>query len=284
MAKFGDAQLDRAGARLISRVEQKEFHDSPQNREKGRALFCTLMTRPAWSCSLRSHVEHKISKITGYENIDKILRHTAKEKRADYLAFERNIIVEQKEFHDSPQNREKGRALEELLGKLAAKNKFAGVNWPATSRDEEKQVSILAARFNDKIKDYIHTSDKQIRSTKRILNLPSAIGVLLLIFDEVAGIFPPVIRQRVERTFAAKIDDSPIYADVEIVIFVCRLKNIQVSGNRTVMGRIIRRNDKVELVKYSYDLLEVLNRGERTASFVSPVFQIDTDAGTFFGT
>ena len=79
------------------------------------------MNKPARTGSLRWNVENSFRSVQGYENLDVVLKHVNKDKRADYLFFDRKLVAEQKEYIDSPQHRAKGKAALELSDRLIAK-------------------------------------------------------------------------------------------------------------------------------------------------------------------
>ena len=183
------------------------------------------MTKPPKPGSLRAIVEDKIKGVPGYKNLDKELRTIREGERADYIAFDRRMVIEQKEQQNMPEHRANGRALEDLAAALEVKYKMsmfdiAMASPPiAVTSEEAALLRKLKDKFYDKQKDNAHKANNQIASTKRILSLPNAVGVLLLIFDQVPGMMPEIINQRATRDLHAMEGNEPKFKHIDIIMF-----------------------------------------------------------------
>lgn len=224
------------------------------------------MTKPAKLGSLRKYVEDKVSAIQGYENIDKML----KGERADYLLYGRQVIVEQKEFENSPQHIKKGSIVQSYTAQIFDKygidpssqdRSYLSEMYKLLSKEEVAHLSKLRNDFTDKIKDDIHKANKQIGSTKRVLGLPNATGAVLMIFDGINGIMPSVMEDRVGRIFRAQQNDEPLYKHVDIFIFVLRMKDMLFDGSSRLNGQMTR-SGSAEHVGHARSILDALKAGE----------------------
>ena len=224
------------------------------------------MTKFAKPGSLRKYVEDKISAIQGYENIDKIL----KSKGADYLLYGRRVIVEQKEFENSPQHRKKGSRMqaysEQLFEKyginpISQDRSYLSEKYKLLSEEEATHLSKLRNDFYDKIKDDIRDANKQIESTKKALGLPEATGVVLMIFDRINSIMPSVIENRVGRIFGAQQNGEPLYKHVDVFIFALWMKDMLYDGADYLNGQMTR-SGSAEHIEHARNILDALKVGQ----------------------
>jgi hypothetical protein len=253
------------------------------------------MTQPAKPNSLRDLIERRICKIPGYENLNQILRSTPEGKRADYTAFDRKLIIEQKEHLDSPQHRLKGLALHAFTTALEDKYNLTVdelLEQSIISEQERKIFLDLKNNFYNKIKSSVQEADKQIASTKILLkiysvhvktrklltserllisastrqpifgfsrerSIPESIGVLLLVFEQVSGIIFPVIHERIGRIFASET----LYINVDIVIFACIMKDMLMDGSPNFVGHISRSSEDATHLDYAKQIRLALNEG-----------------------
>lgn len=224
------------------------------------------MTKPAKPGSVRKHIEDNISTIRGYENIDKIMRGD----RADYLLYDRKVIVEQKEFENSPQHNEKGRLQQAYILQLFEKygidphsqdRAYLQEQRKRLSEEEAAQLENLRDNFYNKIKVNIHKANNQISSTKNVLGLPNAVGVVLMVFDRINGIIPSVIEERVNRTFNTLENGDPSCKHVDIFIYALWMKDMLYDGADYLSGHITR-NASMENIEYARSILDSLKKGQ----------------------
>ena len=227
------------------------------------------MTKPAKPGSLRKHIEDKISAIQGYENLDKIMRG----ERADYLLFNRKVIIEQKEFENSPQHNKKGALQQNYTMQLFAKygidpysrdQLYLQEKHKLLSQEEAGQLDKLRDDFYNKIKVNMHKANSQIGATQRVLGLPNAVGVVLMVFDKINGMMPAVIRDRVTRTFDTLENGEPSCKHVDIVIFALWMKGMSYDGAEYLNGHITR-NGSTEHTEYARSILDGLKEGQTQA-------------------
>jgi hypothetical protein len=167
-------------------------------------LLETPLRPPIHTITLQANVEDCLRKADTYENVDVLLKHLPAHKKADHLLFLREVVIEQKDYNETPEHRKKGRALKTYVsflsakyGQLASLAEFERI----VTQEERRKLRLLENDFYDKIKDYMDRADKQLASTKVELEIPDALGVLLLNFDTISGIIPEIIKKRVFRCF-----------------------------------------------------------------------------------
>ncbi len=231
------------------------------------------MTKPAKPGSFRKFIEDKIHAIPGCVDIDDLMRREPESKKADYLLYDRNVIVEQKEYGNSPQHMEKGRRYQEYVGGLFKKYGIDADALDDSNRDES--FGLLSAEevahlrklkndFYDKIKDEMHKANIQIQSTKRVLGLPDAVGVVLVIFDRVNGIMPDVISQRVFRAFDILKEGEPLYKHVDVFIYSLYMRDLLYNGHSQVNGQITREGS-LRSIEYARRILDDLGENKGSA-------------------
>lgn len=228
------------------------------------------MTKPAKPGSLRKYVEDAIRAIPGCEDVDDLMRREPEGNKADYLLYDRNVIVEQKEYRNSPQSIEKGKRYQEYVGGLfnkygidsnALNESNRDENFRLLSAEEVTHLHKLKGDFYDKIKDEIHKANAQIKSTKRMLGVSDAVGVVLVIFDCVNGFMPAVISQRVLGAFDILKDGEPLYKHVDVFIYSLRMKHLVYNNYSQVNGQITREGSPRSL-DYARRILDDLREGQ----------------------
>ena len=71
-------------------------------------------------------------------------------------------------------------------------------------------------------------ADKQLASTKVELEIPDALGVLLLNFDTISGIFPEIIKKKVFRCFFRP--GGKQHQHIDFVIASYAMKDVAING------------------------------------------------------
>lgn len=226
------------------------------------------MSKPAKPGSLRHNIEGRILSIEGVEDLQQMLSHVAEGERADYSLYNRKLILEQKEFVDSIEHHRRGKSIESLIQELMKKY---NVN-PSTldylpkvlSREDAKFLDNKRSKFYHKIQQYMGKANNQIASTKHILNAHDSIGILLMIFDQIPGIFPAVIHERIDRCSKDKSKYVIPYEHIDIVIYICHLKDMEIHGRKQVCGYIIR-SDRSDYIDYTNKLIDVLTTSSESS-------------------
>lgn len=100
-------------------------------------------------------------------------------------------------------------------------------------------------------------ADKQISSTKRILEINTSVDSLLIIFDGIPRILSDVIFERVVRCFDETRDSADAYQHVDFVVFACHLKDMLVNGKSHVNGHATRTAEG-RSINYARQVLNAL--------------------------
>ena len=202
---------------------------------------------PAVTSSLRYDIEQVLANMPGFENIDTLLKNVKEGKRADYLFEERSVIVEQKEITEWSSTRKQKDLQsfsEEMLYKYYQNypEKIPGID--DFSEDDVRTSERLVLEKLDPIKDLMHKANKQIESTKRLLEISNASGLLLLISDQMPLLFPHSFFARV-RTALYILEEGKIkYSHLDAVLVIARASGFTANG-RTRFDLIISRNPDV---------------------------------------
>jgi hypothetical protein len=134
--------------------------------------------------TLQQRFETFIRTVRGFESIDELLKtvHLEGKRRADYLLWDRQIIVEQKVLVEDPADKpqkffnglvNQGRIL--FYGRTSSDRILAGL----TDGDVQKKRMFLSitkgleAQFAD--------ADKQTRDTREIFSVPNAVGIVVIL-------------------------------------------------------------------------------------------------------
>lgn len=165
-----------------------------------------------------------IKTFRGFESIDVLLkkRPHPKKERADYLVWDRRVIIEQKRLMVDPA--EKPRAFGHNLmrergfiawGTHSLNNILSGLP------DEKTLRYKLALNVTQSIGNIISKADNQIRDTKEIFGIHRVSGILIILNEDAPTFSPDVIAYRLEQMFSRPAaDGSPLYTNLSMVIVI----------------------------------------------------------------
>jgi hypothetical protein len=174
--------------------------------------------------SLLERFESFVTTLDGFESIDSLL-HVADPKgikRADYLVQNRHIIIEQKVLRSNPIGRPQ-RFVDKLAsergiliyGRVSTAQIFSGQ--PDTRDLQRKMVLDLARVIDDDVAD----ADKQTAETRRLFNIPNALGVLLFLNESADALRPDVIHFALRNSFHKKHESDALrYTANECVVVI----------------------------------------------------------------
>jgi hypothetical protein len=149
----------------------------------------------------------------GFENIDELLRdvHLPDKRRADYLLWERQVIIEQKILVVDPADRpqkfvdeliQRGRIL--AYGRLSVERIFAGLP------DGDELKSKMIRGITKGVEDSFAGADKQTRDTREIFSIPDAIGIVLILNVSAPTLHPDLVRYGLSQVLKKKREDGSI--------------------------------------------------------------------------
>lgn len=163
--------------------------------------------------NLVGRFEAFIRTIRGFESIDELLRTAQVEgkKRADYLLWDRQIIVEQKVLLDDPADKpqkfvnelmKRGRIL--AYGTASTNRIFAGMH----DGDEQKRRMFLSVTKG--LEASFAAADKQTRDTRKIFSIPDAVGMVVILNVSSPTLHPDLVRYGLSQVLLKRRDDGSI--------------------------------------------------------------------------
>jgi hypothetical protein len=163
--------------------------------------------------NLRERFEMFIKTMRGFESIDELLKdvHLEGKKRADYLLWDRQIIVEQKILVNDPADKpqkfinqliNKGRIL--AWGRVSTNRIFAGM----PDGDQQKRRMFLS--ITKGLEASFADADKQTRDTREIFSIPDAIGVVVILNVSAPTLHPDLMRYGLSQVLIKRTDDGSI--------------------------------------------------------------------------
>lgn len=149
--------------------------------------------------SLENRFLQFLSAWPGAERIDDIIPSSAftSKKRADFLLFRRSVVVELKTLKTDTSPK-----IDKELDKHRNRDDYPLIYGPVDIQkilrhlpDQEEINRRIYRNITRSIEDSIRSAEIQVRDTKEILNLPNAIGLVVLL-NEGIGVFSPDIAVR----------------------------------------------------------------------------------------
>jgi hypothetical protein len=173
---------------------------------------------------LRKRFEAFIKTVRGFESIDDLLNDKPLEgrKRADYLLWDRTIIVEQKVLEADPSYRPQ-KFVNDLMkkrgilfyGTLSTDHIFARLP------DGQEQKRRMLLSITKGLEASIADADKQTRDTREIFSIPDAIGIVVILNVSAPTLRPDLISYSLNQVFEKRRnDDSVRYQNNDGVIVI----------------------------------------------------------------
>ena len=185
--------------------------------------------------NLKARFERFMSTLPGVENIDTLMEQCdlPDRKRADYLAFNRRVIIEQKsletvDLHDKVQAVIDGLSERENLGEgeisLASFAKLI-----PQSPDGNDCKKRLRQMLTQKIDDVLAKADRQTGDSRKTFVIPQAVGIVVILNDSIQLIEPDFV---VDKAFAMLqekfLPTGKIrYPHNQVVIYISEAHRIQ---------------------------------------------------------
>ncbi len=137
--------------------------------------------------------------------------HLPDKKRADYLLWERQVIIEQKvlviDQADRPQ-----KFVDELIqqGRILAYGRVSVERIFARLPDGDELKSKMIRGITKGVEDSFAAADKQTRDTRDIFSIPNAIGIVLILNVSVPTLHPDLIRYGLSQVLKKRREDGSI--------------------------------------------------------------------------
>jgi hypothetical protein len=150
------------------------------------------MTMP----TLKERFERFMSALQGVENIDTLMKHCnlPNRKKADYLAFKRLVIIEQKSFDVDVDGKVQAVIDDFVHARGTVDNdniSFASfVQIIAQLPDGNDLRRRLRQILTQKVDDVLAEADKQTRDTRKTFFIPEAVG-MVVVLNETAQLIEP---------------------------------------------------------------------------------------------
>jgi hypothetical protein len=163
--------------------------------------------------NLQERFEAFIKAVRGFESIDTLLQdaHVEGKKRADYLLWDRAIIVEQKVLVADPSDKpqkfvdqlmKQGRIL--VYGRVSSDRIFAGMP------DGEEQKRRMLLSITKGLEASFADADKQTRDTRELFAIPDALGMVVILNVSAPTLRPDLISYGLSQVLAKRKDDGSV--------------------------------------------------------------------------
>lgn len=148
--------------------------------------------------TLNDRFEQFMLSTRGVESIDQLLKQSVIEgrQRADYLACNRRVVIEQKSIDVNPDYK-----IQRFLNTLASAGRLPGcgqTDWTLAELlskvgpDGSALFDELRERVTKVLDDIIAKADSQTRDTKQTFLIPEAIGIVIVLNEHAQHIFPDI--------------------------------------------------------------------------------------------
>jgi hypothetical protein len=153
---------------------------------------------------LRKRFESFIETMPRFESVDALLDDGsyADKERADYLLWDRNVIVEQKALVVDPADKP-----QQFMNRLLAQGRIRPFRKSTTRAifDSLPDGKVLEHKMylnmTRSLEKDIAKADRQTRDSREIFNIPEAVGVLLILNENARALPPDLIRYRLDLVY-----------------------------------------------------------------------------------
>ena len=163
--------------------------------------------------NLQERFEAFIAKSRGFENIDELFRgkHLAGKKRADYLVWERTVILEQKVLVHDPFAKAQ-RFVTQLITErgIVAYGTFSTDRMFSKMPDGQEQKRRMIPHVTKGLEASFATADKQTRDTRDILSIPNAVGIVILLNLSAPTLRPDLIQYGLSQSLQKRTSDGSL--------------------------------------------------------------------------
>ena len=146
--------------------------------------------------------------------------------RADYLMFDRSLVVELKDLQDDPEYK-----IQRVFDKFTRRPGFPIVVFGTASLTQVTQKlppdvageinSAVANAVSEVLEDLVEKANRQIRNTKQVLGLPEAGGLLFISNAALSVLSPALVVYRLERVIKKHTKEgTPRFPEIHAVCYV----------------------------------------------------------------
>lgn len=175
--------------------------------------------------SLNDRFKAFLAQLPSAESIDEIRLPPgfSEEKRADFFVEDRKVVVELKSLESDPEQK-----IHEEIAKHRHRDEFPlfygemEVNKVLKHLpDGQAIMQKMFEKISRSIEQSFRSADRQIKSTKSIFDLPDALGLLILLNEDLSVLSPEIVSQKVSLLLTRKEQNGSFhYKDVASVLVV----------------------------------------------------------------
>lgn len=152
-----------------------------------------------------------------------------KQKKADYLAMGRQIVIEQKCI-----NQDQASKIQEEVEKFSDADEYpifygkrdlnSVIDKLPNKEDIKRTIYSKSTRL---LESYLIQANKQIESTVNIFGLSSICGVLVVLNDKVKVLSPEIVASRIQQRLKETKNGNPRFPQIDYVIFISETHNVE---------------------------------------------------------
>jgi len=181
--------------------------------------------------NLKERFERFMSILPGVEHVDALMEqcNLPGRQRADYLAFNRSVIIEQKSLDVDPDYK-----VPEFFEKHTNVNSIGDADLTSLSHilrqlpDGTKLGIGLYRSLTKGLDDILSKADKQTRDTRKTFLIPQAIGVVVILNDNAQTLDPDVLAIKAFEMLRKRSETQEIrYRENHVVILICEAHRIR---------------------------------------------------------
>jgi hypothetical protein len=182
--------------------------------------------------ALKERFEQFMSILKGAENIDGLMKQCVLpgRQRADYLAFDRRVIIEQKSLDVNPDYK-----IQKFIDDLMKTRGIIGYGRVSLDQillqlpDGQNLKKQLYQKLTQGIDDILAKADKQTRDTRTTFLLPYAIGVVVILNDGAQVIGPDFVCVKAFDMLRLRLPTGEIrYPQNQVVILISEAHRVLV--------------------------------------------------------
>ncbi len=206
----------------------------------------------------------------GVESIDELVRPREREltgrKRADFLACDRRVVIETKSLDIDPIEK-----IQRFLDRLAQSGRLPKAGDTTLEEllrdlpDGQVLYDELLGRVTKIFDDNIARADDQTRDTKCIFNIPDAIGVIVILNQNAALLYPDQSVLRIFDVLRKVRDGNLRYVHNHVVIYISEAHIVDADNGMTMYDMGTVYSDLGNNIPFVTTYVEDLNR--RWAAF-----------------
>jgi hypothetical protein len=210
---------------------------------------------------LSSRFESFIRTMSGFEDIDSLLRGQNSKNQADYLLWNRKIILEQKILVVDP-----GHRPQKFVDTLLQERRMAMFGTLSTRYIFDRLTDgteLERDMFLDMTKglgDNTEHADRQIRDTREIFSIRDAIGVLILLNESAPTLRPDLVTFRLNNIFGKRSAGGSFrYPNIDGVVLISEshtLHGPQGNGAPCFAWPTLHARSRDDFLRFSYAMIK----------------------------